>query len=226
MSFYELEGLQMALTQRDKEIIKFINIFGGKTFVDVLGLTFFASEQQARNRVNKLVKQGVFNYRLTGLQKPRNAITLTSETCRFVEGELGLTVRKPKIAVSTIMHGMYEQVAYYWLEQIGKVERATVYTHQTKLHHIPDLIFYIDSQMIYIEVEMQKKSLKRYSQIFSDMQKDGVAGVIYVSPSHDKSIALEKFLPQWDRLRFIDLRSMIENIKTKNKIGARSHGLF
>lgn len=213
----------MALTDRDIDIIKFINVFGGKTYVDVLGLTFFEGEQQARNRVNKLTKQGILNYRLTGLQKPRNAIILTAEGRNYLEDELGVIARKPKIAVSTILHGMNEQVAYYWLSKLGKVERTTVYTHQTKLHHIPDFIFYVNNQMIYIEIEMQKKSLNRYSKIFSDIQQDNVAGVLYVSPTVEKSKALETFLPRWSKLRFIDIDTLINNIDKNQKIGARSY---
>lgn len=215
------------LTQRDIEIIKFANIFG-KTFVDVLGQTYFADVQQARNRVNKLVKQGVFYYKNTGLAKPRNALVLTAETQKYLEKELGMVPRQVKLSVSTLQHTIHEQLAYYWLSQIGEVERTTVYTHGKKLHHVPDIILHTQGYQLYIEIEMQKKSQKRYAQIIADMQKDPAAGVIYISPTLEKSKALESFLPRWEKLRFIAIYELIENIKITGKIGARSQdaGLF
>ena len=43
------------ITKRDIEIFKFINRYG-KSYIEVLGQTFFPSIQNARNRINKLSK--------------------------------------------------------------------------------------------------------------------------------------------------------------------------
>ena len=60
------------------------------------------------------------------------------------------------------------------------MERATVYEHSKKLHHIPDLIYHHPKGRIYIEVELHKKTSRRYIDIFELMKKDNIIMVIYI----------------------------------------------
>ena len=97
------------LTNRDIEIFKFLNRYG-KTYIEVLGKTFFSSEQIARNRVNRLAKYNLIGYWNTGLMKPRRALVLTSDSKVYLDEELGYEVKKAKINQTTIHHNVLEQI--------------------------------------------------------------------------------------------------------------------
>lgn len=206
------------LTNRDIEIFKFLNRYG-KTYIEVLGKTFFPSEQIARNRINRLAKYNLIGYWTTGLMKPRRALVLTSDSKTYLDEELGYEIKKAKINQTTIHHNVVEQITDFHLQKIGKVERATVYTHYKHLNHIPDFIYHnAEGKKFYIECEVTKKSASRYNDIVSKAIKDNPYAVIYVADTMEKAKAIAKIMPTWEKLFFIDLEGLIKNINESNKI--------
>lgn len=206
------------LTNRDIEIFKFLNRYG-KTYIEVLGKTFFSSEQIARNRVNRLAKYNLIGYWNTGLMKPRRALVLTSDSKAYLDEELGYEVKKAKINQTTIHHNVLEQITDFYLQKIGKVERATVYTHYKHLNHIPDFIYYNeDGKKFYIECEVTKKSINRYNLIVDKATKDNPYAVIYVADTIEKAKAIARVMPVWSKLFYIDLEGLIKNISNVKKI--------
>lgn len=206
------------LTDRDINILKFLNRYG-KSYIEVLGKTFFSSEQIARNRVNRLAKYNLIGYWNTGLMKPRRALVLTTDSKAYLNSELGYDVKKTKINQSTIHHNVVEQITDFYLQKIGKVERTTVYTHYTHLHHIPDFIYIDDeTRRFFIECEVTKKATSRYNTIIEKITKDNPYAVIYVTDTIEKAKAIAKVMPTWEKLFFIDLDSLIKNIKENGKI--------
>ena len=206
------------ITDRDLEVFKFINKYG-KSYVEVLGQTFFPTIQNARNRLNRLAKMKLVGYRNTGLMTPRRAVVLTNEAKQILQDEFDIKPKKPKMNISTINHNMIEQLADFYISKLdGWVERATVYEHSTKLHHVPDLIYHHEKGKIYIEVELSKKSSKRYIEIFESMKKDNVMMTIYVVKNETILRNFAESFPQWNRLFFITIDDLIANIKSKNQI--------
>lgn len=208
------------LTDRDLEIVKFTNIYG-RTFSSVLGKTFFNSEQQARNRINKLVKQQIFNYKLTGLISPRNAIMLTHEMKNYLI-DIGLEPKKVTSGMTTIEHNIVEQTAHFWLSKVGEVERTSVAKHGATMHHVPDMILTLPTGgPIFVEVEMQKKSKARYDEIFERFKKDNPLQILYILPKPERVKSFADFLPRANNVRFIDIDTLVENVKTTGKVGAK-----
>lgn len=209
------------LTDRDLEMLKFINIYG-RTFLPVLGRTFFNSEQQARNRINKLFAQKIVSYWNTNLITPRRAIVLSTEARNYFEDQLDITPKKIQLGMTTINHNIVEQLAHYWLGTLGEVERTSVAKHGATMNHVPDMILTLPSgARIFIEVEMQRKSRPRYEDIFFKATKDNPSQVLYVLPNADEVAPFAKFLPSWDKIRVIDIDTMIENIKTTGMVSAK-----
>ena len=209
------------LTDRDIEILKFINIYG-RTFLPVLGRTFFNSEQQARNRINKLYNQNIVGYWNTNLITPRRAIVLSSEAKNYFEDELDITPKKVQMGMTTIYHNMVEQMAHYWLSQVGSIERTSVAKHGATMHHVPDMILTLpNGARIFVEIEMQRKSRPRYDDIFFKAVKDNPAQVLYILPQADQVQSFASFLPNWDRVMVIDIDTLIENVQKTGKVGAK-----
>lgn len=212
----------MAITNRDEEILKFINVFG-KSYANVLGKTFFNDDKQAKNRITSLKKMELIDYKPTMLLSPRNALILTSYGRNYLI-DRGIEAKSAvKIHASTIWHNVLEQIAYYWLSTLGEVTRTTVYHHANTLNHVPDLI-YIDSsgRKFYIEVELTQKSMKNYEQVIFDTQKDNPFGVIYITMDEQKAVSLAKNMPVWDRLFYIDIETFVKNVKELGKIQPNS----
>jgi len=207
------------ITNRDIEIFKFINRYG-KSYIEVIGKTFFENEQVARNRINSLYKQGFISYWKTNLMTPRRAIILTEEIKKYLYEEFDIKPKNAKLNVSTIEHNMIEQLADFYLSKLenSTVERTTVFTHSKKLNHIPDLIYHHEKGKVYIEVETSKKSSKRYISIFENMKKDNVLQVIYIVKNEKLLNNYSASFPKWNKLKFITIDNLINNIKTKNKI--------
>jgi hypothetical protein len=206
------------ITQRDLEIFKFINRYG-KSYLEVLGKTFFTNEQVARNRINILAKQNLIGYWHTNLMKPRRAIVLSSDTKRMLEEEYGIAPRSTKLNRTTIMHNIIEQIVDFYLQKIGTVERTTVHTHGQVLHHIPDFIFTnTQGNKINIEVELTKKSAPRYAKLMQLVAKDNPDAIIYVLSSSQKIKAFASIMPKWHKLFFISVNDLIKNIETYGQI--------
>jgi len=211
------------ITERDIEIFKFINRYG-KSYIEVLGKTFFGTEQGARNRINILKKQNLISYWNTNLMTPRRAIVLSDEIKNYLEDELDIKPKNAKLNTSTIEHNIIEQLSDFYLSKLenSNVERTTVYTHSKNLNHVPDLILNHEKGKIYIEVETSKKNPKRYIEIFKSMQKDNVLQVIYVVKNETTLSSYAATFPSWKKLRFITINKLIENIKSENRMNAMS----
>jgi hypothetical protein len=206
------------ITERDIEIFKFIHKYG-KSYIEVLAKTFFANEQVARNRVNILAKQNLVSYWNTGLMKPRRAIVLTSDTKLLLESDYDLKIKSVKLNHTTIRHNIMEQIVDYHLSKIGTIERTTVSTHQTKLHHIPDFIFTnSNGNRINIEVERTKKSAPRYAKIMQAVSKDNVDAIIYILETRSQIKSFASIMPKWQKLFFISIDDLINNIQTSGQI--------
>lgn len=208
------------ITERDLEILKFINIYG-KTYMNVLGKTFFNTEQQARNRINKLYSQKLISYWNTNLITPRRAIVLSTDTRKYFEEELDIKAKKIQLNMTTIAHNINEQITHYWLSNIGEITRTSVAKHGSIMHHVPDMILTLPSGgRIFIEVEMQKKSQPRYTEIMLKVTKDNPDQILYVLPKKDNLANFARFLPVWNKLRFIDIDTLVENISSTGKVSA------
>jgi hypothetical protein len=186
----------------------------------VLGQTFFKAEQSARNRMNKLHKIKYIKYVETGLLKPRRVVVLAREGKRCLL-KMGEDYKPPKVNRTTIYHNMMEQVADYYLRKIGKLERTTIATHRGDLYHIPDFIFKPKNGYVYnIEVELTKKSHKRYLEMMLKSEKDGADGIIFVTQTMKESKSLARGMDRWNRLFFIDIDSLIRNIDEFGRVKA------
>jgi len=214
----------MILTGRDKEILQFINVFG-KTYYEVLGKTFFSNDQIARNRLTKLMKQKIISYIRTGLESPRRALILGSVGKDYIDVELGEYVKVPKISNTTIEHNILEQIVYYYLSQIGKVERTTIATHSKDLYHVPDMIYTTSKGMqVYIEIEITKKSKYRYIEIMRNIIKDKPDKLLYISDTADRAKSIVESIGYWgDKLTYIDIESFIKNVTETQKISPHVH---
>jgi hypothetical protein len=147
------------ITKRDLEIFKFINKYG-KTYLPVLEKTFFTSPSSAKNRIVNLKNSGLISYWNTKLASPKKAIVLSKETKDYLENELDIKVKLPTMNMSTIHHNIIEQIVDFYLSSIGRIERTTVANDHSKMHHIPDFIFYPhgSKMKVNIEVETSKKN--------------------------------------------------------------------
>lgn len=213
------------MTERDIKILCFIAIFG-KSYSNVIAKTFFAgvknSEQVAKNRIRLLVnKYKVLDYKLTGLQSPRNYLTLT-EAGREVVVDFGYsTIKTPHFSLVTVKHNMVEQIVFYWIDKVRETQRTTVKTHSKTNFHTPDLLFFTDSgKKVYVEIELTKKTASNYQDIFAKITKDEAEIVLYVTDSEDSMKRLAKVMPVWDRLRFTTVDRLIESVSNEQKISS------
>lgn len=210
------------LTDRDIELLKFINRYG-KTYYQVLGKTFFTSEQVARNRINKLAKNNFFGFWDTGLSSPKTAIVLGRESKSYLLDNGTDDIKKVKLNSTTINHNIIEQIADYHLQKLGTVERTTVFHQHGKLNHVPDFI-YIDekSRKFYIEIETTIKTTQRYDNIIQKILNDKPYAIIYITEKADKIKTLANKMPHSDKLFFIDIENLIKNISETNRISPKS----
>ena len=203
------------LTQRDKEILLFINVFG-KTYYEVLGQTFFNNDKVARNRIDKLMKEKTIGYLSTGLMSPRRVLILGSNAKEYLHKELGIDVKRPKLTNTTIEHGIMEQIVYYHLSQIGEVERTTVAEHRKVLKHVPDMIYTTKKgSRVFIEVETTKKSNPRYINLIHKIRKENFDYLFYILPTKQRAENMMTALPDWHKLRFIDINTLVAEIKER-----------
>lgn len=205
------------ITKRDEEILKFINFFG-KTYTKVLEKTFFPSFSAAENRVANLKKQDIISFWNTNLVSPRRAIVLSESTKNYFERHLDIKVKKTKIHLSTIEHNIIEQITFFWLQKIGEVKRTVVFNDSKDLNHTPDFILFSQEKKINIEIEITKKTEKRYKEIIFKSVKDGADYMLYVLRKKEDVKSFAEYMPRSNKLMFIDIDSLIFNIKTTGKI--------
>lgn len=205
------------ITERDLEILKFINFFG-KTYTQVLEKTFFPSLSAAQNRVANLKKKDVISSWNTNLISPRKAIVLSENTKKYFEEELDIKVRKTKLHFTTIQHNIIEQISFFWLKKIGEIIKTTVINDSKNLNHTPDFILFSQGKKINIEVEITKKSSKRYQEIILKSSKDGADYLLYILKKKEDIKRFSEHMPKSNKLMFIDIDSLIYNVKTTGKI--------
>lgn len=207
---------------RDLSIIKFMQQNGGKTFLEVLERTFFKNRELARKRVDKLVKDELLAKKpLSRLAAPRNMITFGEAAKETIWQEFAEEPKRAKISTTSVNHEVITQIVFYWLAQLnGRVEKTSLNHHYGRMSHVPDLIYYKDGLRYFIEVELSKKSSKRYAEIVTRLQKDEPAAVIYICSNEESCKRFAKSLPRWDRLTFITLDNLIRNIRKDQRIGS------
>ena len=215
------------LQERDWEFLNIMAHFGGKTFRRVLAETCFLGLknplQQSANRIYKLKKSmKLFKYIETGLSKNKYVIALSKSGTELLN-ESGYNIKASvTISPQTVNHTILEQISFYWLLKMGKKVERTIIARWSKEHnHTPDLMYSLDSgEMIYVEVELSKKSPQRYIDTFTKMKKDGVKSVLYVFENEKKMKQIGRVIPTWDKLFYItkdELIECFENGKLKAK---------
>jgi len=210
--------IQVKYNERDMEVVKFISVFG-KSFAEVLGKTFYGSVQSARNNISRMQKIGLLKYVPTGLMKPRNALVLTSSIKKLLI-DMGYSPKDSRVSIGQMEHNMVEQLAYYHLSKIGEIERASVYKDKNKYHSVPDLILTTNLGKIFVEVEMHQKSKKSYADFVTRASKDEPRAVLYICANKRIMTSIANAMMEWNKLLYIDIESLIENISSTNKVGA------
>ncbi len=205
------------ITERDRALLYFVNIFG-YSFNTVVGSgTLWASPETSKGRLKKLEDWKLIRFKNTGLMTPRRAFFLTERAKNYLR-ELGIDNinNKKEVSIQSVEHLMLEQKVYFILSKIGEVERTTVYTHHNKLNHVPDMIY---NNSYFLEIEITQKNKNQYKEIVSRMGKEkNLKGVVYVTKNLEFAKTLAKSLPTWDRLFFIDFDTLYTNIKEHQKI--------
>lgn len=210
------------ITDRDIKLLRFINIFG-YSFLPVIGKTFFQSDITARARLRKLIEFGILNKKKTNLMNPRYAFFLTKDSHLFLKDNFDEKALTTSIKISRINHLILEQKAYYYLKQIGKVERTTIINHYKELNHIPDIIYTDEKERkFYIECETTLKSKQSYNEIVEKTLRDNPYAIIYITETSLKAKTIAKAMPISNKLYFISIDEFIENINNNKKISPKS----
>ncbi len=210
------------ITNRDIEILRFINVFG-YSFIPVLGQTFFSNEITARARLRKLIECGILNKKKTKLMNPRYAFYLTKDSHLFLKDTFDEKALTTSVKISRINHLILEQKAFYYLKQIGKVERTTIANHYKELNHIPDMIYTDEKERkFYIECETTLKSKQSYNEVVEKTLKDNPYAIIYIAETALKAKTIAKAMPISNKLYFISIDDFIENVSKNKKISPKS----
>lgn len=219
---YKIRGyLLNFFSKMDEEILAFIGEFG-RTYSYVLGKTFFSNEKQAIGRIHKMKVKGLIERVPTGLNKPRNAILLTKMAKDYLLAN-DAKIKKNKGSISHLNHNIMEQIAFYHLSKIGDTIRASTWHHMNVYFAVPDLVVRFDNFNIAIEVEATQKSKSRYEEYVKkaklDVERsDRLHRFLFVTKNKAFAETIANAMPIWDRLFFIDIDTLIDNIKTYKKI--------
>lgn len=158
----------------------------------------------------------------TNLVKIGRAIVLSHDTKNLLI-DIGIEPKKVSNGYSTIKHNIIEQTAHYWLSKIGNIERTSVAKHGSKMHHVPDMILTLPSgARVFVEIEMSKKTSTRYKEIFEKMGQDNPSQVLYVLPKATQVQNFASFIPSWEKIRVIDIDTLIENVQKTGKVSAKA----
>lgn len=215
------------LTDRDREILELMSVFGGKTYIEVLEKTIWhgykSAPVQARNRMTKLEKKySLFIHKLTGLTSPRSAWALSENGKDVVRTQFEKNISNISVSPVTVGHNIIEQIAYYWLKKIGKnPERTVVSKWSTNHKHTPDLVYYKNNEPIYVEIEKNVKSAGAYNSIFANIIQDKVNKVLYVVEDQKRVEQFARNLPTSDKIMLVAIDDLIEAAQS-GKIGAIS----
>ncbi|MDL1957632.1 MAG: hypothetical protein LWW95_11410 [Candidatus Desulfofervidus auxilii] len=208
--------IKIKYNQKELEILIFISYFG-RSYAEVLGKTFYKSVQGARNKISHMKKKGLIKLVPTGLTQPRNAVTLPKSTKDLLL-DLGYIPKVHRGSISQIHHNIIEQIAYYHLSKLGEVTRTSVWHHKNTYHAVPDLIVQTQIHTIAIEVETHQKGNPKYKDFVKRSSQDNFDRILYITPNKKLMKTIANNMPTWDKLFFIDIETMIENINIYNKI--------
>lgn len=213
--------VKIGLTDRDLAMIRFVNYFG-KTYAEVLHKCFFAdtSLQVCKNRISVIKnKYNIFKHTLTGAISPKYYISLTEAGKRFLEDEMEAKANDCFFALTTLNHSVLEQLTYFALTSAGKEVVKTKVSDWSKTHrHTPDFYYMNGEKMVYVEVEISKKTRENYNKIFENMLKDGVSNVIYIAKSEKWKEIFLNFLPKFEGLRVADIDTFFDIATKEGKL--------
>ena len=213
----------IGLSQRDINILLFINEFG-KSYAEVLHKCFFSetSLQVCKNRISVLKnKYKLIKHTPTGAISPKYYISLSEQGKKFIFEELGEDAKSCFFALSTLQHNMYEQLVYFALTKANKQPtRAKVVSWSKTHHHTPDLVYYNGDKMVYVEIEISRKSSEVYNTLFDKILKDGVSNIIYLAKDEKWKSKFLEVLPKWEGLRVADIESFFNSAVKDGKIVA------
>jgi hypothetical protein len=214
------------ITNRDISVLRFINTFG-YSFIPIIGKTFFKNEITARARLRKLIGYGLLNKKSTSLINPKYAFYLTKESNLFLKDNFDEKALATSVKISRIKHLILEQISYFYLNEIGKVERTTVFNHYKHLNHIPDMIYTDEKERkFYIECETTVKSKQNYNELVLKTLKDNPYAIIYIIETALKAKTIAKAMPTSNKLYFICIDDLCVNIGKNKKISPRSQEDF
>ena len=98
-----------------------------------------------------------------------------------------------------------------------KIIKTTV-VNDSKIYIIPLILFFFARKKINIEVEITKKTEKRYKEIIFKSSKDGADYILYVVKKKEDIKRFAEYLLRSNKLMFIDINSLIHNIKQLEKL--------
>lgn len=212
---------KIGLSERDLAMISFVNYFG-KSYGEVLHKCFFpdTSLQVCKNRLSVLKnKYKIFKHTLTGAISPKYYISLSEAGKRFVEEEMGENANDCFFALTTLNHSILEQLTYFALTRAGKeVVKTNVSNWSKQHHHTPDFYYKNGEKLVYIEVEISKKTHESYNKIFANMLKDDVSNVIYIAKNEKWKNIFLNFLPKFEGLRVADIETFFDTALKEGKI--------
>lgn len=214
------------ITDRDLQMFNLMSKFGGKMFIEVLVQTLWLdkvnAKQQARNRLTKLRNEGYLLSKETGLVSPRTAFVLSEKGKDYVFNEFDKKISKISISASTTEHLMIEMVSYFWLNKLNKEPIRTTVSEWSKEHkHTPDIAYYKDDKVIYVEIERTVKSAGGYNNIFVNIIKDDVHRVLYIVENEKRVLQFARALPKSEKLMLVSIDEFVKNASELNKIGAK-----
>lgn len=215
------------LTDRDKDILKLMSTFNGKTYIEVLASTlwygFKSPDLQARNRMTKLAKKyNLFLHKKTGLASPRSAWVLSEFGKEVVRTMFQKNITNISVSATTTHHNIMEQITFFWLHKLGKDPQRTIVKKWSADHkHTPDLLYFKGDELIYVEIEKTFKSAGAYNGIFAAMIQDKIAKVLYVVESEARVEQFARALPNSEKIMLVSVETLV-NAAQNGKIGAVS----
>lgn len=215
------------VTERDLAVLKFMQINTGKTFETVLEKTFFPSRSAAERFATKMIKDGILERKKLGIQSPKSMLVFAENAKEIIWEHFAQEPIRAKLSSSTVKHEIYQQICHFWIEKIGGiVERTNLKYHFGKMNHVPDLICKLNNFTYHIEIELTKKTLRRYQDIILNSSKDGPDYIVYVTQDDKMAANLAQTMPKFNRLFFVSADNLVENCKKFNMIGAKNQKTF
>jgi len=138
----------------------------------------------------------------------------------FNEFDINVT---SNITVSPVSanHMIFEQIAFFWLEKIGrKVERTVVKSWSKNHKHTPDLAYFQNDKLIYVEIERSMKNTQQYNQIFVNIIADKVDKVLYIVEDEKMLKRFARNLPRSEKIMLVTIDDFVKNCHENGKIGA------